>query len=81
MNKHPSTAIIGYTIGLLKSSADNFPFGAQIAVNKLVATQTVQIIPGYIFLGDDEMLLYIDRNCRLIRDGSPGRPPQFSHSS
>ena len=28
-----------------------------------------------------EMLLYIHRNRRLIRDGSPGRPPRLSHSS
>ena len=29
----------------------------------------------------DDMLLYIHRNHRLIRDRSPGRPPQLSHSS
>ena len=28
-----------------------------------------------------EVLLYVRRNRRLIRDGSPGRPPQLSHSS
>ena len=28
-----------------------------------------------------EVLLYIHRNCRFIRDGSPGRPPQLSHGS
>ena len=81
MNKNPSTAVIGYTIGLLKSSADSFPIGAQIAVNKPVATQTVQIIPGYVFLVDDEMFLYIHRNCRFTRDWSPGWPPRLSHSS
>ena len=27
------------------------------------------------------MLLYVHRNRRLIRDGSPGRPPRLSHSS
>ena len=26
-------------------------------------------------------LLYVHRNRRLIRDGSPGRPPRLSHSS
>ena len=26
-------------------------------------------------------LLYVHRNCRLIRDGSPGRPLRLSHSS
>ena len=25
------------------------------------------------------MLLYVHRNCRLIRDGSPGRPPRLLH--
>ena len=30
---------------------------------------------------DIEVLLYIHRNQRLIRDGSPGRPPRLSHSS
>ena len=74
MNKHPSTAIIGSTIGLLKLSADSFPIGAQITVNKLVTTHTVQIIPGCVFLVDDEVLLYVPRNHRLIRDGSPGQP-------
>ena len=28
-----------------------------------------------------EVLLYVHRNRRLIRDGSPGRPPRLSHSS
>ena len=28
-----------------------------------------------------EVLLYVHRNRRLIRDGSPGRPPRPSHSS
>ena len=28
-----------------------------------------------------EVLLYVHRNRRLIRDGSPGRPPRHSHSS
>ena len=27
------------------------------------------------------VLLYVHRNHRLIRDGSPGQPPQLSHSS
>ena len=27
------------------------------------------------------VLLYAHRNRRLIRDGSPGRPPRLSHSS
>ena len=28
-----------------------------------------------------EVLLYVHRNCRCIKDGSPGRPPRLSHSS
>ena len=28
-----------------------------------------------------EVLLYVLRNCRFIRDGSLGRPPRLSHSS
>ena len=28
-----------------------------------------------------EVLLYVHRNCRFIRDGSPGCPPRLSHSS
>ena len=27
------------------------------------------------------VLLYVHRNRRLIRNGSPGRPPRLSHSS
>ena len=30
---------------------------------------------------DDEVLLYVHRNRRFIRYGSPGRPPRLSHSS
>ena len=28
-----------------------------------------------------EVLLYVHRSRRFIRDGSPGRPPRLSHSS
>ena len=28
-----------------------------------------------------EVLLYVHRNRRLIRNGSPGQPPRLSHSS
>ena len=28
----------------------------------------------------DEELLYVHRNRRLIKDGSPGRPPRLSHN-
>ena len=30
---------------------------------------------------DVEVLLYVHRNRRLIRDGSPGRPLRLSHTS
>ena len=30
---------------------------------------------------DSSVLLYVHRNRRLIRDGSPGWPPRLSHSS
>ena len=32
-------------------------------------------------IGWVEVVLYVHRNRRFIRDGSPGRPPRFSHSS
>ena len=30
---------------------------------------------------EEKVLLYVHRNRRFIRDGSPGRPPLLSHSS
>ena len=30
---------------------------------------------------DDEVLLYVHKNHRFIRYGSPGRPPRLSHNS
>ena len=35
----------------------------------------------FCFLLVGWVLLYVHRNHRLIRDGSPGRPPRLSHSS
>ena len=37
----------------------------------------------YVYLTSyiKEVLFYVHRNRRFIRDGSPGHPPQFSHSS
>ena len=37
--------------------------------------------PGFEILADVEVLLYVHRNRRLIRDGSPKQPPRLSHSS
>ena len=34
-----------------------------------------------MLIDDVEVLLYVHRNCRFIRDGSPGRPPRLSHTS
>jgi len=36
---------------------------------------------GFVVVVVVEALLYIHGNRRLIRDGSPGRPPRLSHSS
>ena len=35
-------------------------------------------LPGHVVV---EVLLYVHRNRRFIRDGSPGRPPRHSHNS
>ena len=35
----------------------------------------------HVLFVDVEVLLYVHRHRRLIRDGSPGQPPQLSHSS
>ena len=41
--------------------------------------------PGFVramdVVGVVEVLLYVHRNRRFNRDGSPGRPPRLSHSS
>ena len=36
---------------------------------------------SWALIADDEVLLYVHRNRRFIRDGSPGRPPRLSHGS
>ena len=36
---------------------------------------------GYSICLLAEVLLYVHRNRRFIRDGSPERPPRLSHSS
>ena len=36
---------------------------------------------GKPILSLGEVLLYVHRNRRFIRDGSQGRPPRLSHSS
>ena len=46
-------------------------------------TRSVWGIPEscWLFVVVDEVLLYVHRNHRFIRDGSLGRPPWLSHSS
>ena len=40
------------------------------------------IVVVVVVVDDDvEVLPYVHRNRRYIRDGSPGRPPRLSHSS
>ena len=41
-------------------------------------TMTVSTLPWLKLV---EALLYVHRNRRCIRDGSPGRPPRLSHTS
>ena len=48
-----------------------------VTVTGDVASRTCSLLP----VGLVEVLLYVHRNRRLIRDGSPGRPPRLSHSS
>ena len=47
------------------------------------AARRVSLLLFFIFLSGFvvELLLYVHRNRRFIRDGSPGRPPPLSHSS
>ena len=44
-------------------------------------TATLITTGGFFIVVVVEVLLYVHRNRRLIRDGSPGRPPRLSHSS
>ena len=52
-----------------------------------VSQKTYTLVPSSSGLHWDmavglvEVLFYVHRNRRLIRDGSPGRPPRLSHSS
>ena len=48
-----------------------------------VTLSLVKVMDLYIYIcrAMAEVLLYVHRNRRLIRDGSPGRPPRLSHSS
>ena len=67
-----------------KSGADN----SEIPHVYLVQTVLKSLLFVCIFLrgirhcsSKTDVLLHVHRNRRLIRDGSPGRPPRLSHSS
>ena len=41
----------------------------------------IVVVVVVVVVVDVEVLPYVHRNRRYIRDGSPGRPPRLSHSS
>ena len=45
------------------------------------STSTFTQLLSSVILRSVEVLLYVHRNRRLIRDGSPGQPPRLSHRS
>ena len=47
----------------------------------ILSTLELWILSGFSQVFLVEVLLYVHRNRRFIRDGSPGRPPRLSHSS
>ena len=50
-------------------------------LSRTCAKKKTKRLKGFKFRRLVEVLLYVHRNRRLIRDGSPGRPPRLSHSS
>ena len=56
----------------------NIPSAAEKPMVPVVRLTDVSTGPEYTLV---EVLLYVHRNRRFIRDGSPGRPPRLSHSS
>ena len=61
------------------ASSKTLPTEARSGLNREVelGSQLVSWLDFWLV----EVLLYVHRNRRLIRDGSPGRPPRLSHSS
>ena len=59
----------GGGLSLLKEQWRSFVLQGQLSA----LTLTLVVVVG--------VLLYVHRNYRLIRDGSPGRPARLSHSS
>ena len=64
--------------GLLFFFAGSF---TSVAVLTILSSVRNPDVPIWGRLSLVEVLLYVHRNRRLIRDGSPGRPPRLSHSS
>ena len=50
-------------------------------VNNLVLLVVCVWVGGWVDGWMVEALLYVHRNRRFIRDGSPGRPPRLPHNS
>ena len=77
----------------LKQKKSNSPAGHHLPPLDLfwasffVRVQLTSLLLISLWLCEDsfnpfvEVLLYVHRNRRFIRDGSPGRPPRLSHSS
>ena len=58
-----------------------FAIGSNDPDVHILAVGDVMESKGNVVVVVVEVLLYVHRNRRLIRDGSPGRPPRLSHSS
>ena len=48
---------------------------------QLLSSDTRFVVVVVVVVVDVEVLLYVHRNRRLIRDGNQGWPPRLSHSS
>ena len=58
----------------------NLPLGVELHDHILIRSNSATICTVLLLLMS-EVLLYVHRNRRLIRDGSPGRPLRLLHSS
>ena len=58
-----------------------FAIGSSDPDVHILAVGDVMESKGNVVVVVVEALLYVHRNRRFIRDGSPGRPPRLSHSS
>ena len=57
----------------------NLPLGVELHDHILIRSNSATICTVLLLMS--EVLLYVHRNRRLIRDGSPGRPLRLLHSS